>query len=694
MGIRVFQHQRKVGIPLFKVLTGILFIGYLAGCGGQIGDILNDAEVKIPRLDRLGSEKPVITTGIDNALTQLPFLDDFNPVVFSSLGEMRRGPHNGFMLDHPGAFAAECRSYCLHSGTYGPTKGDGFAYAPLQGPGAPLIRSVLQKSVDHPEIPQRHVQLLIWAILSRTRITDMSPDMQEAAAVLLSDNERDYIIDTALEEVRQEVWHEILANLPEAARRVMEAEANLRSLLTDARATYEEIERVAVLSGMPDKSDPRNEVPRGRWSYHPDGYFIRYFPQGYNHMRLEVSHPEPYLIERDGRQRILSVRNGWGDRIEIAYRDDPPAGSFSQSADVNAFRIKSVRFVKLDAIGPEIVISRTAQWENPGWTLVGESDDDVRPGAGAAFFPGLMERLNSASRLAPQLDGADLGFRERRSQRAGTDGTDEKRKDLIDLAHLATALEKTIGPTLASKESWVREQALMLKMAWQYTFCAWQGKGMPFLAFRQVEKPSSFNEFGGIFIGVGAGWGGNQDEDPCENPPPPPEDAPELDPTDGVATPGNPDKQRLIPSADDDGPKPPKPDCQQVKDSIKNLEKVRDAYQNNPPLPGEDGNEYDKRIHDMFNLGKQGGAVAPMGTSMNCTIGENKAYYQGKPSAFHEADCVHERVHQAKCRWARDHASGGFDGWTVNPRNVQQNEIDAYNAGIQYLKDWLAQNCK
>jgi hypothetical protein len=40
-------------------------------------------------------------------------------------------------------------------------------------------------------------------------------------------------------------------------------------------------------------------VPRGRWSSHPDGYFIRFFPSGYNKTKVQVYVPEPRAIARD-----------------------------------------------------------------------------------------------------------------------------------------------------------------------------------------------------------------------------------------------------------------------------------------------------------------------------------------------------------------------------------------------------------
>jgi hypothetical protein len=33
-------------------------------------------------------------------------------------------------------------------------------------------------------------------------------------------------------------------------------------------------------------------VPSGRWSMHPDGYFVRYLPSGYSSTRVEIWVPQ------------------------------------------------------------------------------------------------------------------------------------------------------------------------------------------------------------------------------------------------------------------------------------------------------------------------------------------------------------------------------------------------------------------
>jgi hypothetical protein len=410
-------------------------------------------------------------------------------------------------------------------------------------------------------------------------------------------------------------------------------------------------------------------------------------------MRLEISYPEPFFIDRDPQGRITQVGNGPGDRIEIVYNDDIPPQTFSGSPGLRAFALARVRFVAMKAIGPEIVCARNEEWENPGWTLVGEAGRAVGPEIDSTAFPGLAQRLEKASSHAEEVDRVAVGLHSKRDGMARGRNQGQMRKDLLDLAHLDHALKKSVFQGLGRKKDWIRDHALLLKKAWQYSFCAWQGKGCPLPADLPAGTPAAVdNEAEASGPAALSGEGGGDSDDPCDNPPLRPDNPPEMDPSDGTATPGNPTSQRLIGAATDGGPKKPKPDCQAARDAIRSLETVRDAYQNNLPLPGEGGKEYDKRIHDMFNLGQPGGAVNPMGTSFDCLIYPDEAYYQGKPPSLRESDCAHEKVHQARCRWAREHATGGYEGWRMDARNARQDEIDAYNAGIKFLQDWLAAN--
>jgi hypothetical protein len=63
-------------------------------------------------------------------------------------------------------------------------------------------------------------------------------------------------------------------------------------MLTTPGASFAEMERVAVLSGAAPLGEGSRDVPSGRWSLHPDGYYVRYLPSGYSSTRVEIWVPQ------------------------------------------------------------------------------------------------------------------------------------------------------------------------------------------------------------------------------------------------------------------------------------------------------------------------------------------------------------------------------------------------------------------
>lgn len=63
-------------------------------------------------------------------------------------------------------------------------------------------------------------------------------------------------------------------------------------MLTSPAASFEQMERVAVLAGMAPTGPGSRAVPSGRWSRHPDGYWVRYLPEGYSHTLTQIWVPE------------------------------------------------------------------------------------------------------------------------------------------------------------------------------------------------------------------------------------------------------------------------------------------------------------------------------------------------------------------------------------------------------------------
>ncbi len=271
-------------------------------------------------LHRLIEGDPPVTTGLDDALTEIDFLDRYKPSAFAPLGAQPQDAAGAFRAG-PGAYDFVAESYCLHAGTHGPGGGDGYVSAPLQGAQHNAVRHILQNAVSHPEIPQQDIQVLLWAILARTRIGDMPRKMQWTAARLLTPAELVDLNGGALGLVSDRAWGETNQSLPPGVRRAMEIEGRLRQMLTSFDSSFVEIERLAVLGGDPTPDSASRKIPEGRWSYHPEGYFIRFFPSGYSRTEVHVYVPEPMTIVRDNADRIAWIIDQRGTRFDVGDVD-------------------------------------------------------------------------------------------------------------------------------------------------------------------------------------------------------------------------------------------------------------------------------------------------------------------------------------------------------------------------------------
>jgi hypothetical protein len=143
----------------------------------------------------------------------------------------------------------------------------------------------------HPEIPQHDIQVLLWAIIARAKFETLQPNLRVVAAQLLTPAQILTLNRGALE-LAGPVLERAMQSLPEPAQQLLRAESELREKLASTSATFEDMERVAVLAGMAPRGAGSRDVPRGRWSRHPDGYYVRYLPSGYSSTRLEIWVPE------------------------------------------------------------------------------------------------------------------------------------------------------------------------------------------------------------------------------------------------------------------------------------------------------------------------------------------------------------------------------------------------------------------
>jgi len=306
----------------------IRFILILLICAGisfaQIDDILK----KVNKIPGVPDWTPggAVTTSINDVYPVVPWLGNME-----GLGDPQ--PVTDFNLG-PGYYRTEIQTYCLHAGTYGPTQGDGYLVAPLLGNQADLISSILKRSENFPGIAQHDIQQLIWGIEAGAKFTDYPLDYQARVKPLLTTEE---IAKLSVD--LSPAFNVVPNELKDAANTY----SDMRKRLVDPSSNYQDVENIAVKTGIPPIGPGSKTVDPGNWTYMKDGFFIRTFPVAYPHSFIEIYRPSPVNVARDGKNRITSFEDN-GCKMDIVYNDDPGMDILSTSGnpDVPIWRIKSI----------------------------------------------------------------------------------------------------------------------------------------------------------------------------------------------------------------------------------------------------------------------------------------------------------------------------------------------------------------
>jgi len=289
-GSRSFGIIASLALLAFALGCAAASSGNLGGIGGAVGSRVGGVASRMTG-DALSGDPP-ITTSLPDAVWSVDSLDNFTPRdAKRPMTQLARTPNGGFVLQ-PGYYEMHTQSYCLKAGTHGPGDGDGYIYAPTRGPAEDQVMTILRSSVQHPEIAQHDIQTLLWAIIARTKVEDMSNEHRALAARLLSPAQIAQLNRTALDLVPGPALDAAINRMPPLVQQAFRAEAQLRQMLTTGQATYEQLERAAVLAGAAPVGEGSRAVPSGRWSLHPDGYYVRYIPQGYSYTVTQIWVPQ------------------------------------------------------------------------------------------------------------------------------------------------------------------------------------------------------------------------------------------------------------------------------------------------------------------------------------------------------------------------------------------------------------------
>jgi len=396
----------------------------------------------------------------------------------------------------PGYYRFTLQSYCLHAGTYGPTTGDGYVLAPLKGNQAELIRAVLQRSAQYPNIAQSDVQTLLWGIEAGERFTDYDPAFQVRTAPLLTPAEiaRSYVnLPT------------ITPFLPDVVRDALTYYQGLRDELARPNATYQALEALAVLSGTAPLGPGSRTVPSGIWTAAGNGFYARTYPSGYSQTVLELIRAAPYQLVRDTRGRITHFSSG-GYIIDTTYND----GDGMNQLPSGSGTVPIWRFATIHLQGPQpgqvmdvrdrgfVLPSSVLRYGTVPTLAPGRTDGVTAPGN--VTFNEWLARFQAARTFYDHI--ADYrGL----YGRAAVPPSEQAIADFTDLEHYQDGLRAALegeGP------SWLGGHLLRQRAALVYATCVLSGDCAP----------------------------------PGENPLP---DSGTFDPTGLVAAPGNTSMQRL-----------------------------------------------------------------------------------------------------------------------------------------------------
>ena len=178
-----------------------------------------------------------------------------------SLTDLPRTEAGGFVMA-PGFYEAEFKTYCLQPGTPDPAPRDAYLQAPISGYRKEIVETVLYNSRIKSDIEQRHVQLLLWSVVSRSNFNNLTPEVQADAYQLLTPKQVFELKGGVMGVVKN-----VSANLP-----ITNGHNDVRHLFEMGSASYELFEKIAVLR-EPSRIN-RADFKNDQWYKQKQNYFL------------------------------------------------------------------------------------------------------------------------------------------------------------------------------------------------------------------------------------------------------------------------------------------------------------------------------------------------------------------------------------------------------------------------------------
>lgn len=292
---------------------GLLILAALAlplAAQAQFGDILrggnkNLPNIRIPSLSELTKEEPPLTSTIDTVkFFGFPEFDDLQPTDFVQVTQDQRNKDFNYDLP-PGHYQFDFKSFCVRGYTYGPTEGMGFLNNKWSGSKVDFLKEILHRYNAKPEVDQKDIQLLVWAVIARVKPQDMKGGARDALLALFGKDGEKMMAKGALDFLSEKVTKDLFAKVDSKTRPFYEYDNKMRGMFYRANVPYSEFEKLAVLPAPPDA--PKTQIPANRWQLDPAGYLFRVTSTGYSKIRMQVVVPRSLQITRDTLHRITKL---------------------------------------------------------------------------------------------------------------------------------------------------------------------------------------------------------------------------------------------------------------------------------------------------------------------------------------------------------------------------------------------------
>ena len=185
-----------------------------------------------------------------------------------------------------GYYEGTYKSYCLQPGTPDPSDRDAYLQMPLQTNRKDIVETVLRNSLQQQQLNQKNIQLLLWSVVSGSDYNKLSWPVQLTAQQLLTKKQIFQLKGGVMGVVKQ-----VAQALPDA--RITGAQVSMKRMFESGASSYESFERLAVLreKSVVHKADYKKE----QWYKQAGGYYLRYFPNGYQQVKIQLYVPEGTL---------------------------------------------------------------------------------------------------------------------------------------------------------------------------------------------------------------------------------------------------------------------------------------------------------------------------------------------------------------------------------------------------------------